>query len=98
VDKKYVVYTIHSTIHEDDNKLRLRQLNVNETWKISVLTVVLNEKPDQFIYLFFFYNRNMLYTRFSKTSRRYDHVVPEVRMSQPSQRCEVDIPLDALDA
>jgi hypothetical protein len=45
VDRKYVVYTVHSTIHEDDNKLRLRQLNVNETWKISVLTVVLNKKP-----------------------------------------------------
>jgi len=47
---KYAVYTIHSTIHEDDNKLRFRQLNVNETWKISVLTVVLNKKPDDFIF------------------------------------------------
>ena len=42
----------------------------------------------------------MLHTRFSKTIRRHDHVVPEVRMSmsQPSERCEVDIPLDALNA
>jgi hypothetical protein len=43
VDRKYVVYAIHCTIHEDDNP-RVRQLNVNETWKISVLTVVLNKK------------------------------------------------------
>jgi len=42
----------------------------------------------------------MLYTRFSKTITRYDHVVPEVcmSMSQPSESCEVDIPLDALNA
>jgi len=51
VDRKYVVYSIHSNIHEDDNKLRLRQLNVNETWKILVLTVVMNKKPDDFIIL-----------------------------------------------
>jgi len=58
--------------------------------------MILNTKPDDFI----FYNPNTLYTRFSKTIRRYDHVVPEVRMSmsQPSERCEVDIPLDALNA
>jgi len=30
VDRKYVVYTTHSTIHEDDNKLQLRQLNVED--------------------------------------------------------------------
>jgi hypothetical protein len=95
VDRKYIFHTIHSTIHEDDNKLRLRQLNVNETWKISVLTVVLNKKSDDY-----FFNRKMLYTRFSKNIRWYGHVVPEVRMSvsQPSERCEVDIPLDALNA
>jgi hypothetical protein len=96
VGRKYLVYTIYGTIHEDDNKPRLRQLNVKETWKISVLTVVLNKK-NRLIYNFIIVT---CYIRVSKTIRRYDHVIPELHMSmsQQSERCEVDIQLQALNA